>query len=130
MHWKQVTPELDRMEEVTAFFEERLRAAGAPPAVIARVNVAVDEIFSNIARYSGAGMVRVGFLAEGHRALLLFEDDGLPYDPLAAPEPDISLPVGERVPGGLGIYMVKKMMDRGKYAYSGGLNQLMLEKEW
>lgn len=130
MHMKQVLPEISHMEEVTAFFENKLREAGAPSAVIAQVNVAVDEIFSNIARYSGAKFARVGLLAEGNRAVMCFEDDGSPFDPAAAPESDITLSAEKRKTGGLGIYMVKKMMDRMEYAYSGGLNQLVLEKEW
>ncbi len=130
MHMKQVLPEIGRMEEVTALFENELREAGAPSAVIAQVNVAVDEIFSNIARYSGARFVRVGLQAEGHRAVMRFEDDGRPFDPATAPEPDLTLSAEKRKTGGLGIHMVKKMMDRMEYAYSGGLNQLVLEKEW
>lgn len=130
MHMKQVLPEIDRMEEVIAFFENELKKAGAPSAVIAQVNVAVDEIFSNIARYSGAKFARMGLQAEGNRAVIRFEDDGRPFDPVTAPEPDITLSAEKRKTGGLGIYMVKNMMDRMEYTYSGGFNHLVLEKEW
>ncbi|MCH5333739.1 MAG: ATP-binding protein [Agathobacter sp.] len=130
MHMKQVLPEIGDMGKVTAFFENELRRAGAPSAVIAEINVAVDEIFSNIARYSGAEFVRVGLQAEEHRVVMRFEDDGRPYDPVRAPEPDLALPAQKRRAGGLGIYMVKKMMDRMEYVYSGGLNQLVVEKGW
>lgn len=130
MHIRYVLPELDRIAEVTAFFEEQLEAAEAPVRVMMQVDVAVDEIFSNIARYSGAKRASVGCRIEGKKAILRFEDDGIPYDPTKTPEPDISLSAEERGIGGLGIFMVKKTMDRVEYAYLDGCNVLTLEKEW
>ena len=57
-------------------------------------------------------------------------DDGTPYDPTAQPEPDVTLSAEEREIGGLGIFMVKKSMDRVSYAYEDGKNVLTLEKRW
>lgn len=125
-----VLPEISSIEEVTAFFEEQLTAAGAPAKTIAQVNVAVDEIFSNIARYSRAKKVTVSCLIEGKSAILRFEDDGVPYDPTKTSEPDITLSAEDREIGGLGLFMVKKIMDRVEYACLGGCNVLTLEKGW
>ena len=128
--FKNVFPKIDNMSNVKCFFEEQLKVAGAPHKVISQVNIAVDEIFSNIVFHGNAGLVRVGCRIIGHKAIFYFKDDGIPYNPTKTPEPDISLPIEKRNIGGLGIYMVRKMMDGMEYFYSDGLNIFVLEKEW
>ena len=92
--------------------------------------MAVDEIFSNIARYSGAAVATLGCAAEEGRATLRFSDNGRPYDPTGNPDPDTALSAEERDIGGLGIFMVKKLMDEVTYEYADGLNILTLVKRW
>ena len=103
---------------------------GAPPKAVAQVNIAADEIFSNIARYSGAADAAVDCRVTENRAVIRFLDDGRPYDPTGRPEPDIRLSAEDREIGGLGIFMVRKTMDRVSYAYAGGQNILTIEKRW
>ena len=98
--------------------------------VIAQVNVAIDEIVSNIARYSGATSATVGCEVEAGRAVLRFTDNGRPYDPTQQADPDTTLGAEEREIGGLGIFMVKKTMDRIAYTYADGMNVLTVEKSW
>ena len=93
-------------------------------------NIAVDEIFSNIARYSGAASVSVGCEAADGLAVLRFADNGRPYDPTEKADPDITLSADERGIGGLGIYMVKKTMDEISYEYADGFNILTIKKRW
>ncbi|MGN0995947.1 MAG: SpoIIE family protein phosphatase, partial [Candidatus Ventricola sp.] len=107
-----VAPALESLPEVTAFFEDALTRHDAPMKVIAQVNVAADEIFSNIARYSGAAHAAAACAVESGRAVLRFSDDGCPYDPTQTADPDTSLSAEERDIGGLGIFMVKKTMDQ------------------
>ena len=134
--WKEtmkkcsVEPRLECMETVVDFFERELKAHQAPPKVIAQINVAIDEIFSNIARYSGATSATVGCEAEEGRAVLRFTDNGRPYDPTQQSDPDTTLGAEEREIGGLGIFMVKKTMDRIAYSYTDGMNVLTIEKSW
>ena len=125
-----VEPRLECMETVSAFFERELTDHQAPPKVIAQVNVAIDEIFSNIARYSGATCATMGCEVEKGRAILRFTDNGRPYDPTQQPDPDTTLGAEEREIGGLGIFMVKRTMDRIAYSYSDGMNVLTIEKSW
>ena len=125
-----VEPRLECMETVVDFFERELKAHQAPPKVIAQINVAIDEIFSNIARYSGATSATVGCEAEEGRAVLRFTDNGRPYDPTQQSDPDTTLGAEEREIGGLGIFMVKKTMDRIAYSYTDGMNVLTIEKSW
>ena len=123
-----IAPTLDRLPEATGFFEDILSAANAPAKVIAQVNVAVDEIFSNIAHYSGATVATLGCSLADGRVTLRFSDNGRPYDPTGKPDPDTTLSAEERDIGGLGIFMVKKIMDEVTYEYADGLNILTLVK--
>ena len=126
----KVEPKLESMETVCAFFEGILTEHQAPVKVISQVNIAADEIFSNIARYSGATTATVGCAVTGQRVSLRFVDNGRPYDPTEQDDPDTSLPAEARSIGGLGIYMVKKSMDTIAYEYADGFNILTLEKSW
>lgn len=126
----QIEPESENISRVCEFLERILEGQRAPMKVIAQVNIAADEIFSNIARYSGASSVRVDCGITDRRVMIRFTDDGMPYDPTAQPEPDITLPAEKRESGGLGILMVKKSMDLMSYEYTDGRNSLTLEKSW
>ena len=130
MHKIRVKPEAGSLEAATGFFTEPLRQQNAPARVVSQVSVAVDEIFSNIVRYSGATAVTLGREAGEGFLRLRFSDNGRPYDPTQAPAPDVTLPPEEREIGGMGIFMVKKMMDQISYLYADGFNVLTLEKRW
>lgn len=124
----KLPPTLNSMERVYAFVEHELEASGINMKAVAQVNIAVDEIFSNIVRYSGASDITVGVNVEDRRVTMRFADNGHPYNPTEKPEPDISLSAEEREVGGLGIFMVKKLMDTVEYEYQDGLNILTLSK--
>ena len=119
-----VTPEKDVLPTVAAFIENTLEDWAVPMKCASKVQIAVDEIFSNIVYYSGAKAARLAVAADDEALTLLFEDDGKPYDPMTAKEPDITLPVEEREIGGLGIFMVRKMAADVQYENSDGKNRL------
>lgn len=91
-----------------------------------RVAVVVDEIFSNIVRCSGSKAFSVQLARENGELKLTVSDDGTPFDPLTAPEPDITASAEERQIGGLGLFMVKKMSKSLAYARRDGRNVLEL----
>ena len=128
MKKQKVTPTLEAVGKVTAFVEQELENAGISMKVITQMNIAVDEIFSNIARYSGANDATVGVIVESGHITLRFADNGRPYDPTQKADPDTTLSAEEREMGGLGIFMVKKSMDTVVYEYQDGLNILTLTK--
>lgn len=125
-----VEPTLESLTEVSTFFETALNACGAPAKVISQINIVADEVFSNIARYSGATTATVGCEVNENHAVLRFVDNGRPYDPTEKADPDVTLPAEEREIGGLGIFMVKKTMDAVHYEYMNGFNILTIEKSW
>lgn len=124
---------VENIEAVTDFVNEQLEAMDCPMKAQLQIDVAVDEIFSNIAYYAyapklGELIVRVEHQTEPKAALISFIDRGKPYNPLTAEEPDIRLPAEERSLGGLGILMVKKTMDAVSYAFDNGCNILSIKK--
>ena len=123
---------LDNIPAVTAFVDERLEALNCPMKAQMQIDVAIDELFSNIARYaydpSGPATVRVDVDQDSLAARITFIDHGKPYDPLAKADPDVTLSAEERQIGGLGIFMVKKTMDDVRYEYKDGQNILTVEK--
>ncbi len=99
-----------------------------------QVQVAVEEIFVNIARYAYDSddetvTIRVEVGGTPTQAIITFIDHGIPYDPLKKEDPNITLSANERQIGGLGIFMVKKTMDDVKYEYSNGKNILTIFKK-
>ena len=121
------------LEKVTAFVDERLEEVECPVKVQMKIDIAIDEIFSNIAHYAycpetGMVTVQVKFIKEPLTACITFIDQGIPYNPLSEPEPDTSLTTEERQIGGLGIYLVRKSMDEVCYEYRDGENILTIKK--
>ena len=112
------------------FFSKELDRSGASVRVKSALLVAIDEIGSNIVRYSGASdfTVSVELPDVPPFVRISFSDSGTPYNPLAKADPDVTLPIEERGIGGLGLFMVKKMMDEFKYDYVGGRNVLTIGK--
>lgn len=123
----------EALNDAMAFVDETLEEAGCSMKVQMQIDIAVEEIFVNIAHYAytpgtGDAVLRVE-LQENPRAVsITFEDRGVPYDPLAKEDPDVTLDAEERQIGGLGIYMVKKSMDEVKYRHEDGKNILTLVK--
>lgn len=126
---------VESIQAVTEFVDEQLEALDCPVKAQMQIDVAIDELFSNIAHYAyhpGAGpaTVRVEVVQDPLAVCITFIDNGIPYDPLAKADPDVTLSAGEREIGGLGIYMVKKSMDEITYEYKDGQNILKIKKNF
>ena len=128
-----VNAAVENLESVTAFVDGCLEELSCPLRAQMQIDIAVDEVFSNIAYYAyptdaGAVTVQVEAAAEPAAVILTFIDGGTPYDPLSHEDPDMTLPAEDRPIGGLGIYMVRKIMDRVSYSWESGKNILKIEK--
>ena len=124
----------DRVDEVTDRLDEILEEHGCPMKAQVALDIAVEEIFVNIAHYSypdGVGDVRVliELTADDSAVSIRFIDQGVPYDPLRKKDPDITLGLEERPIGGLGIFMVKQSMDDVTHEYKDGSNILTIRKD-
>ena len=123
------------LDQVLAFVDGELEKRDCPMKEQMQIDVAVEELFVNIASYAYApgewdATVRVEASQDGRGVTITFTDRGVPYDPLAKPDPDVTLSAEERQIGGLGIYMVKKTMDDMRYEYRDGKNHLAIMKRW
>lgn len=128
-----ISATIENIAAVTAFVDEQLEELDCPMKTQLQVDVAIDELFGNIAHYAynpeiGAATVRVEVTENPLSVVITFIDNGVPYDPLAKADPDITLSAEEREIGGLGIYMVKKSMDDISYEYKNGQNILRIKK--
>ena len=124
---------VENIEVVTDFVNEELEAFDCPMKAQMQIDIAIDELFGNIAQYAyspevGEATVRVELMEDPRAAVITFIDKGVPYDPLAKDDPDTTLSAEERAIGGLGIFMVKKTMDEIIYEYKDGQNILKIKK--
>ena len=118
---------------VTEFVNEQLEVLNCPMKAQMQIDIAIDELFGNIAHYAynpdvGSATVRVEVTEEPLAVIITFIDGGVPYDPLESADPDTTLSAEDRQLGGLGIYMVKKSMDEISYEYRDGKNILSIKK--
>ena len=125
---------VENIQHVTAFVNEQLEAYCCPPRAQLQIELAIDELFANIAHYAyapeiGSATVRVEVVQEPLAVIITFIDQGVPFDPLKADNPDITLSAQERQIGGLGIFITKKTMDTVSYAYENGENVLTMTKK-
>lgn len=125
---------LESIPVITAFVDEQLEQFGCPVKAQMQIDIAIDELFSNIVHYAyhpgvGPATVRVEVVEAPLSVVITFIDQGIPYDPLSKADPDVTLPAEERELGGLGIYIVKKNMSEITYEYKDGRNILKIRKE-
>ena len=124
---------IDRIPWLTEQIDALLEGLDCPMKAQMQIDVAIDEWMANIASYAygdGGGdvTVRFDYQPDDRTVALTFIDSGIPYDPLAKPDPDVTLSVDKREVGGLGIFMIKKTMDDMTYARRDGHNVLTIRK--
>jgi len=120
----------ENLDAVLKFVSTELDAAGLSQKLQTHILVAVEEVFVNIAHYAynsevGGTTIR---LAIDEEIVIEFEDSGKPYNPLENKDPDTTLTAGEREIGGLGVFMVKQIMDAVEYRNASGKNILTIRK--
>jgi anti-sigma regulatory factor (Ser/Thr protein kinase) len=122
-------PEIQRLGTVA----ERFGAEhGLSDDDMMAMNLALDEVITNIIDYGyddqAEHEIRVTLAVEGDRLTIEVEDDGRQFDPLTAPAPDLDLPLEERPVGGLGIHIVRSLMDAVEHRRRNGRNVLTMQK--
>lgn len=102
-------------------------------AMLFKIRLAVEEVVENVVRYAyenGLGWLEINVeLGENGVLMIKLRDGGVPFDPLAKEDPDLTLSVEDRPIGGLGIFLCKKLMDDVSYTFEDGCNILVLQKE-
>ena len=129
----RVPADVLQMEAVNGFIASLLDDLECSPKSRMQIDLAVEEIFVNIASYAyapgtGDAVVRCALFDEPAAVEIEFEDTGTPYNPLEKEDPDVTLSAEERSIGGLGVFLVKKLMDDVRYEYRDGANVLTVRK--
>lgn len=126
----RIDADLHRLAELRAFVREQAMAANAPTECVEDLVQAVDEAATNVIRhgYRGAdGWLDVGMSTDGDRFLVIIEDVAPPFDPTTVPEPDLTIPPMARVPGGMGVHLIRLAVNSVSYQpRRGGGNILTL----
>jgi anti-sigma regulatory factor (Ser/Thr protein kinase) len=125
-----IDAKIENLDAVMNFISSELEAADCPLKLQTQIAIATEEVFVNIAHYAycpevGGATIRVSV---GDEVCIEFEDKGKRYNPLENCDPDITLGAEEREVGGLGIFMVKKIMDAVEYRREGNKNILTIRK--
>ena len=125
----------ENIPAVIDFINRELKNLGCPVKTEAQIDIAIDEIYSNIASYgydgeSGEVVVRLETEIQPRVVVISFIDKGRPFNPLGLADPDVTLSARERKIGGLGIFMVRKLADEVTYEYADGKNILKIRKKY
>ena len=124
----------ENITAVTMFVDEQLESFECSMKAQMQLDVAVDELFANIANYAypggvGNATLQSEFAPSERMVSITFIDSGIPYDPLKKPDPDVTLSAEERSIGGLGIFLVKKTMDDMTYRFENNQNIVTIRKK-
>lgn len=123
-----VKARIDEFEKISAFANKILDEENLDERIKEHFLVSIDELFSNVVFYSKAENVRIECIREEGKISFCILDDGAQYDPTKAEEPDTALEAEERDIGGLGIHIVRNLMDEMVYEYRDGWNITTISK--
>lgn len=127
---------LENLHTVLGFIEENLELVECPMKIAMKIVVCVEELYVNVASYAYEGVsgdCRLEFVVDDatpNRVNITILDEGKPFNPLEKEDPDTTLDADERKIGGLGIFMVKNIMDTISYERKGENNIIIMEKSW
>ena len=127
-----IEAERGKLDQINDFIHGYIEDEECSRKVIYEIDLAVEEIFVNIANYAYGdqkGNAEIILSKKEDSLVMTFKDSGTPYDPLAKPDPDTTLSASERQIGGLGIFLVKKLMDETSYEYKDGCNAFTMIKK-
>ncbi len=126
-----VDSKFENVRALTEFVESALEPYRPSMKAVTQIGVAIDELFSNVVRYSGSSNMKLILHVNEDvlTAKLTFIDEGVEYDPLSKADPDVSLSAEDREIGGLGIFLVKKIMDGVEYKRDEHKNVLTVVKK-
>jgi anti-sigma regulatory factor (Ser/Thr protein kinase) len=109
-----------------AFVRGGGEAAGLPGVRLGELDLVVEELFVNVARYAGAGTVELRYTVPEAGVLEVeMADDGRVFDPFTRPDPDLDLPLETRPVGGLGIFLVRRLTQSLRYSRDDGWNRIL-----
>jgi serine/threonine-protein kinase RsbW len=127
-----VPAEAAQLAVLAHFLQQYWSAANLPASGLAPFELALEEVFVNVATHGSqrgaVPRVNVTLRLHGEELTLTVEDDGVAFDPLSLPDPDVAAPVANRPVGGLGIFLVRQLMDSVRYERIAAGNRLTMTR--
>lgn len=124
----------DEIGRLPGLLESFSEGHDLPPAVIARLNLILEELATNVMHYGFRGgeedRIEIDLQRQPSSILFRFRDNGAPYNPLEAPAAAVDAPLEDRVPGGLGLHLVREIADAITYRFADGWNELDLRLDY
>ncbi len=124
---------VDSIEKVTEFVNDRLQKSNIPQKIQTQIDVVIDELMSNVTKFAYRdgknGDISVEMEVNEEEIAMTFRDSGVPFNPLEQADPDVNAPLEQRKIGGLGLFLVRKTMDKLNYVYENGQNVLTVIKK-
>ena len=129
---KQFYLTTETFDSVTQYVTEKCAEAGCDDETVGKLEIATSEILANIESYAyeNGGELEILTKSRDRRMTIIFKDRGKPFNPLLVQEPDVNMPLTERKPGGLGVFIVKKLVSETSYTYENGQNILTIEMDY
>jgi serine/threonine-protein kinase RsbW len=124
---------VEQLPETVAFLHQAWQDGALPEEAAFPFDLALDEVFMNVVRYAAGPdgeprEVTIVIRREGEIVSLVVEDDGPAFDPLTVPAPDVTASIEDRPIGGLGVFLVRRLMDDVAYARVSNRNRLTMRK--
>jgi len=121
------------MREVDAFVTAFVREHAMAPDEASRILILLEELITNLVKYGypdrpECGRAEIVLALDGRRLEIEFSDDGREFDPLATPPPDLEAPLDSRIPGGLGLHILRSLTDDARYERRNGNNVVRLSR--
>lgn len=130
----RLSNQMDALQKINRKLEELGNKWELPDPFVMKINLVLEEAFTNIVKHAyrdqQAHTILLAFEKHENRLIITFEDDGIAYDPTKASDPDISLDAKDREVGGLGIFLIRQMMDEVRYERRENTNILRMEKSY
>jgi serine/threonine-protein kinase RsbW len=127
-----ISNQINELSRVELFLEELGEEWDLNPGLVYSINLAIEEALTNTISYGYDDTehheIELDFSKTGSQLTINIQDDGHPYDPTSKEDPDITLSAEDRPIGGLGIFLIKKLMDQVEYRRSNDRNHLILTK--
>jgi|SRR5574344_202 anti-sigma regulatory factor (Ser/Thr protein kinase) len=129
----EIINKLDEMDNIAAFIEDVGESIGMSPSLVMSLNLALEEAIANVVMYAypneeGKHKIILNAVFENGELVFTLIDSGVPFDPTKAPEADITLSAQDRPIGGLGIFLIRKIMNEISYQRVNNENHLIMKK--
>lgn len=122
---------IQSLQEIFEFVDECAGTCAVPADVLSTVSLAIEELFTNMVKYQHPGSAEILIACERRDddlQIRIIDHNVDRFDPTSLPDPDLTLPIEQRRPGGLGIFLTKRLMDDLQFEYNDRTSVITLTK--